>query len=85
MQQCDLAVVAAYCATFSLWASVQQQLTGDNVAIEGKLNPVARYCDGLLKQLRGLLDQLGFTPAARRQILTGTPKSETLEDMLKGD
>lgn len=85
MQQCDLAIVAAYCATFSLWAAVQSQVNSDNVAVDGKLNPVARYCDGLLKQLRGLLDQLGFTPSARRQILTGAPKAETLETLLEND
>lgn len=64
---------------------MQAQVTAENVTVEGKLNPVARYCDGLLKQLRGLLDQLGFTPAARRQILTGAPKSETLETLLEND
>lgn len=79
----DLAVIAAYCSTFSLWAELRQTLTAANVVgDDGKLNPAARYAESLLKQLRGLLDQLGFTPAARRQILTS--QAVSLEDILNG-
>lgn len=77
----DLAALSAYCSTYSLWSQLRRTLTAENVVVEGKLNPAARYAESLLKQLRGLLDQLGFTPAARRQILTGDGPAD-LEDIL---
>lgn len=83
IQECDLAIVAAYCTTFSLWSEIQKTLGAHNiVSPAGKLNPAARYCESLLKQLRGLLDQLGFTPAARKQILMGATHEDTMEEVL---
>ncbi len=82
VHQVDLAALVAYCSTYSLWASVRQSLTAESVVTDdGKLNPAARYAESLLKQLRGLLDQLGFTPASRRQILT-SDEATSLEDLL---
>lgn len=80
----DLAILVAYCSTYSLWAATRQTLTAENVVTEdGKLNPAARYAESLLKQLRGLLDQCGFTPAARRQILTS--EAASLDEILGGE
>lgn len=82
VHQVDLAALVAYCSTYSLWASVRRSLTAESVVTDdGKLNPAARYAESLLKQLRGLLDQLGFTPASRRQILT-SDEAASLEDIL---
>lgn len=79
----DLAALTAYCSTYSLWSQLRSRLTADNITNDdGKLNPQARYAESLLKQLRGLLDQLGFTPAARRQMLAGD--QPTLDDVLGG-
>jgi P27 family predicted phage terminase small subunit len=85
VQQVDQAILAAYCSTYALFVSVRRKVNASNVTTGGKLNPAARYADSLLKHLRGLLDQLGFTPAARRQILSGTPSQQTLDDLLESD
>lgn len=86
VQQVDLALLVAYCETFSQWWTATQKLATEDVVDEkGKLNPRARYCGEQLKQLRGLLDQLGFTPASRKQILTGANKGDMLEDLLRDD
>ncbi len=83
VQRVDLAILAAYCSTWALWVACASKLRAEDVVgDDGKLNPLARYTESLLKQLRGLLDQLGFTPAARRQILTGRPVAKTIEDVL---
>lgn len=83
VQQVDLAILAAYCSTWSLWAEVSATVNAGNVVLNGKLNPAARYSESLLKQLRGLLDQLGFTPAARRQVLQGESGEVSLEELLQ--
>lgn len=83
IQGVDLAILAAYCSSWSLWVGVRRGLTAADVeTADGKLNPRARFCESLLKQLRGLLDQLGFTPAARKQVLQGEPGADTLEEVL---
>lgn len=85
VRQVDRAVLAAYCQTYTLWCECARSLTAaDVVGEDGKLNPLARFTESSLKQLRGLLDQLGFTPAARKQILTGRAPAATIEDVLKG-
>lgn len=77
----DLAVLVAYCETFVLWFELRGKVDVASVVVDGKLNPAARYSESLLKQLRGLVDQLGFTPASRKQILTGRGGA-TLEELL---
>lgn len=82
VQQTDLALLATYCCTWSMWRKLHDRVT--QLDLSGERKPAA-YTMWLetSKQLRGLLDQLGFSPAARKQILMGQMKTETLEDLLK--
>lgn len=81
VQQVDRAILIAYCTTFAQWWESAKRLATEDVVLDGKLNPRARYCSEQLKQLRGLLDQLGFTPAARKQVLQGLTV-DPLEEVL---
>jgi P27 family predicted phage terminase small subunit len=82
----DLAILTAYCTTFALWRQAREQVETDGLLVEGKLHPCARFADQSLKQLRGLLDQLGFTPTARKQVLqAASGDGDLLESMLQGD
>lgn len=81
----DMAILAAYCTTFVLWRTARAEVEADGVVVDGKLHPAARFADTTLKQLRGLLDQLGFTPAARKQVLQASSSDgDLLEDAING-
>lgn len=70
VHEVDLALLTAYCVTFVRWRATQEKLDADGLVGEtGKLHPLARLSDVMLKQLRGLIDQLGFSPVARRQVI----------------
>ena len=81
----DLAILAAYCTTFALWRQSRERVENDGIIVGDKLHPAARFADQCLKQLRGLLDQLGFTPTARKQVLqAASSDGDLLENILNG-
>lgn len=73
----DQTVFAVYCQTYARWREAEKELNdGGLVLSSGKPNPAARQSDALLKQLRGLLAELGLTPASRGRLLQGPPQNE---------
>jgi P27 family predicted phage terminase small subunit len=72
----DQTALACYCQTYQRWREAEE-LCNSGLVIDGKANPAAKQADSLLKQLRGLLNELGFTPASRgRQEPPGDGESE---------
>lgn len=84
VQRVDQAIVATYCETVVLWRRLTLLLDEAMLDLADKKPPVYTMWLETSKQLRGLCDQLAFTPAARKQIITGAAKTDALEDALKG-
>ena len=81
VQRVDQAILAAYCETVVLWRRLTR-LVGE-VEIDGPRKPPC-YVMWLetSKQLRGLCDQLAFTPAARKQVIKATTTRDPLKEAL---
>lgn len=69
IEDIDQTALAAYCQTYAHWRKAVADVNENGLRLDtGKPNPSARQADALLKQLRGLLNELGFTPAARGRL-----------------
>lgn len=64
----DLAVLSTYCQTWADYCECRRTLAVEGLTVDGKLHPLARYGDTLLKQLRPLIVELGFTPASKGKV-----------------
>lgn len=69
IEDIDQTALAAYCQTYAHWRAAVADINAHGLTLDsGKPNPSARQADALLKSLRGLLNELGFTPAARGRL-----------------
>lgn len=69
LNRLDLAALASYCQTYAQYVDCQERLESDGLTTaDGKLHPLARFSDSLLRQLRSLIAELGFTPSSRGRL-----------------
>lgn len=70
----DLAILAAYCQTYARWKQAEKQISEEGQTLNGKKHPATVIAGDCLKQLRPLVETLGFTPAARGRLKNATNK-----------
>jgi P27 family predicted phage terminase small subunit len=71
VEEIDEYALACFCVTFARWRAAEQDVTERGLRIGEKLNPSVKQSDAFLKQLRGMLAELGLTPASRGRLGTG--------------
>jgi P27 family predicted phage terminase small subunit len=71
VEELDEYALACFCVTFNRWRTAETDIEANGLRIGNKPNPSVRQSDALLKQLRGLLNELGLTPASRGRRDTG--------------
>ena len=59
------------CQTFAAWRTATELLRTEGHVVRGKLHPASRVADAALKQVRGLLTELGLTPSSRGKVPAG--------------
>jgi P27 family predicted phage terminase small subunit len=89
VQDLDTVALAAYCQTYQRWREAEAAITTHGAVYHetGKPNPAVRQSDALLKQLRGLLAELGFTPASRGRLDSVDPQhpdEQALDELVNG-
>lgn len=79
----DFALLQVYCQTLARWREAEEQVSGNGIVMDnGRKNPAASVAAECVKQLRGLADQLGLSPAARGRLNEATSKPTATQTAL---
>lgn len=70
----DMAGLAGYCESYSLWKRCQEKLTGDGLTYETdtgyiRPRPEVAIAAGALAEIRQFCQQFGLTPSARSRLM----------------
>jgi P27 family predicted phage terminase small subunit len=80
----DQAVLSLYCTLMDQLEEVQVELALNGIMIETKWgkksSPALRAQHEIIKQLRSVCDQMGFSPASRTRIKAGSPPSAEADE-----